>query len=79
MKRTKHSEDQREFFSTVTSKLQLTIPIVLARRLGLRRGDKVLVEEENHRIILTVVRHELESLAGALGSTREQRKERRSG
>lgn len=36
----------------VTSKGQITIPVDIRKRLGIREGDKVLFIEENGRIII---------------------------
>lgn len=52
--------------ATVTSKLQLTIPTIIARKTGITRGDKVTVSEENGRIILTPMKQLVEELAGSL-------------
>ncbi len=52
--------------ATITSKLQLTIPTIIARKVGITRGDKVTVSEENGRIILTPMKQLVEELAGFL-------------
>lgn len=52
--------------ATITSKLQLTIPAVIARKVGITRGDKVTVSEEDGRIILTPMRQLVEELSGSL-------------
>ena len=36
----------------VTSKGQITIPIEIRRKLGVKTGDKILFVEENGRIVL---------------------------
>ena len=52
--------------ATITSKMQLTIPMIIARKLGIGSGDKVAVSEENGRIILTPIKQLIEELAGSL-------------
>ena len=52
--------------ATVTSKMQFTIPIAIARRVGIGSGDRVAVSEENGRIILTPMKQLIEELAGSL-------------
>jgi AbrB family looped-hinge helix DNA binding protein len=51
---------------TVTSKMQLTIPINIARKVGITSGEKVTFEEENGRIVITPVKQVLTELAGSL-------------
>lgn len=53
----------------VTSKGQITIPIDIRRKLGLKDGDKVLFVEENGRIMmvnatLTAIRQAQAAFAG---------------
>ena len=36
----------------VTSKGQITIPIDIRKKLGIREGDKILFMEENDRVIM---------------------------
>lgn len=50
----------------ITSKLQFTIPVAIARKAGVKRGDRVAVSEENGRIILTPMKQLIEELAGSL-------------
>lgn len=52
--------------ATITSKMQFTIPMVIARKVGIESGDKVAVSEENGRIILTPMKQLIEELAGSL-------------
>lgn len=52
--------------ATVTSKMQLTIPMLIARKVGLTSGDKVAVFEENGRIVVTPIKHLITELAGSL-------------
>jgi len=54
--------------ATVTSKMQLTIPMIIARKVGLTSGDKVAVSEENGRIVLTPMKQLVEELAGSLAT-----------
>jgi AbrB family looped-hinge helix DNA binding protein len=48
-------DTSRSFSATVTSKMQLTIPAALARKHGIKGGDKVRIEEQDGRIILTPI------------------------
>ncbi len=52
--------------ATVTSKGQLTIPVTIARKLGVKSGEKVNVIEENGRIIITPLRQLVKDLAGSI-------------
>ncbi|MBF8249851.1 MAG: SpoVT-AbrB protein [Candidatus Levybacteria bacterium] len=52
--------------ATVTSKLQLTIPVRIAREVGIKSGEKVQVLEENGRITITPMRKIIMELAGSL-------------
>lgn len=52
--------------ATITSKKQLTLPAELFRKAGLRIGQKVIVSEENGRLILTPAERLVEELAGSL-------------
>lgn len=52
--------------ATITSKMQLTIPMIIARKIGLGSGDKVAVSEEDGRIVLTPIKQLLAELAGSL-------------
>jgi AbrB family looped-hinge helix DNA binding protein len=52
--------------ATITSKLQLTIPASIARTVGIAIGDKVVVSEEEGRIVLTPTRQLIEKLAGSI-------------
>jgi AbrB family looped-hinge helix DNA binding protein len=53
---------------TISSKRQITIPAAIFRSLGLKEGQKLMVELENDRIVMTV---RPESLTRALrGVTR---------
>lgn len=52
--------------ATITSKMQLTMPTALARKLGLKPGQKVVVSEYNGQATITPVTTVLEKLAGSL-------------
>lgn len=52
--------------ATITSKLQFTIPILIARKVGIKSGEKVQVSEKNGNITITPVRKILMELAGSL-------------
>ena len=52
--------------ATITSKMQLTIPINIARKVGIKSGEKVHFFEENGRIVVTPVKQLLTELAGSL-------------
>lgn len=52
--------------ATVTSKLQFTIPILIARKVGLKSGEKVQVFEEDGHIVITPAKQLLTELAGSL-------------
>jgi AbrB family looped-hinge helix DNA binding protein len=65
------------FYATITSKLQLTIPIAVAHRLGLKPGDKVLLsvsEEAPETVVLTPIKRVIENLAGSLATKRSLRR-----
>ena len=52
--------------ATITSKLQFTIPSIIARSVGVVKGDRLAVSEENGRIILTPMKQLVEELAGSI-------------
>lgn len=52
--------------ATITSKKQLTLPAELFRKAGLRIGQKVIVSEENGRLVLTPAEKLVEELAGSV-------------
>lgn len=52
--------------ATITSKKQLTLPAALFRKAGLHIGQKVVVSEENGRLILTPAEKLVEELAGSV-------------
>ena len=54
-------------FATVTSKGQLVIPAKLRRKFGIRKGTRVAIVEEDHRIVLQPVTEDfIDSLWGSL-------------
>lgn len=57
--------------ATITSKLQFTIPILIARKVGIKSGEKVQVFEEDGRIVITPVKQLLTELAGSLSLPKE--------
>lgn len=52
--------------ATITSKLQFTIPIRIARKVGVKSGEKVQISEENGRITITPMKKMVMELAGSL-------------
>lgn len=52
--------------ATITSKKQLTLPAELFRKAGLHIGQKVIVSEENGRLMLTPAEKLVEELAGSV-------------
>ena len=52
--------------ATITSKKQLTLPAELFRKAGFRIGQKVIVSEENGRLVLTPAERLVEELAGSI-------------
>lgn len=58
--------------ATITSKMQLTLPIAIARKIGIRSGQKVTVSEENGQIIITPTEKLVEDLAGSLKSLKKR-------
>lgn len=52
--------------ATVTSKMQFTIPMNIARKVGVKSGEKVDVAEEDGRIVITPLRQLVEELAGSI-------------
>lgn len=57
--------------ATITSKKQLTLPVELFRKAGLKVGQKVIVSEENGRLILTPAERLVEELAGSVPMPRK--------
>ncbi|KKS14084.1 hypothetical protein A2617_01345 [Candidatus Daviesbacteria bacterium RIFOXYD1_FULL_41_10] len=52
--------------ATITSKKQFTIPAGLFRKAGLNIGQKVIVSEEDGRLVLTPAEKLVEELAGSV-------------
>jgi len=52
--------------ATITSKKQLTIPVAIFNKIGLRIGQKVLISEDNGRLLITPAEKLVEELAGIL-------------
>lgn len=52
--------------ATITGKMQLTLPISVARKIGIKSGQKVTVSEKNGQIIITPAEKLVEELAGSL-------------
>jgi len=57
--------------ATITSKKQLTIPVAIFKKAGLRIGQKVLVSEENGSLKITSAERLVEELAGSLPMPKE--------
>ena len=56
--------------ATITSKHQLTIPAEVARRVGLKPGEKVIVTvRKDGRIVIERVADGIEALAGSVSAT----------
>lgn len=60
--------------ATITSKMQLTLPAKVSRKLGIKQGEKVLVSEKRGRIIITSTKKMVEELAGSLEMPRKWKK-----
>ncbi len=56
--------------STVTAKGQVTIPVALRRKLGLRPGDHVAFVAEGDRVMLQREETRIEALFGVVQSDR---------
>lgn len=50
----------------ITSKLQLTIPVKIARSAGVKSGDRVSIAEEDGKIVIIPMRKLVEELAGSV-------------
>lgn len=53
-------------YATITSKMQLTIPVNIAKVTGLKMGEKVHVSSEKGRIVLTPAKLLLAELSGSV-------------
>jgi len=58
--------------ATVTSKMQLTLPVAVARKIGIKSGQKVTVFEKNGDIVITPTEKLVEELAGSLKSLKKR-------
>lgn len=52
--------------ATITSKLQLTIPMRIAKKLGIKSGEKVQISEKDGKIVITPAKQLLSELEGVL-------------
>lgn len=52
--------------ATITSKLQFTIPTKIAKKVGIKSGEKVQVSEENGKITIAPMKKMIMELAGSL-------------
>lgn len=52
--------------ATITSKMQLTLPVSIARKIGIKSGQKVTVSEKDGDIIITPAERLVKELAGSL-------------
>lgn len=52
--------------ATITSKKQITLPARLFKKAGFTNGQKVLVSEEDGKLIITSVIRLVEDLAGSV-------------
>ncbi len=52
--------------ATITSKRQLTIPVAIFEKLGLKEGDRVLVKKEAGRMTIQPAKNLVEELAGSV-------------
>ena len=67
--------DHASGIATLTIRNQLTIPAAVAKRLGLKRGDRLLLEVDRQgRVVGTPVRDLVEQLAGRLGQPARRRR-----
>lgn len=57
--------------ATITSKQQVTLPVGLFRKAGFKIGQRVIVSEENGRLILTPAEKLVEELAGSIPMPKE--------
>lgn len=52
--------------ATITSKMQLTLPITIARKIGLKKGQKVAIEDVKGKIVITPMKSLVEAYAGSV-------------
>ena len=70
MQRHDHEARMRWHIATITSKNQLTIPVEVARRVGLKPGEKVMVTlRKDGSIAIERVADGIEALAGSVSAT----------
>lgn len=60
--------------ATITSKKQLTIPVAIFNKIGLRIGQKVLISEDKGRLLITPAEKLVEELAGILTMPKKMEK-----
>jgi AbrB family looped-hinge helix DNA binding protein len=65
--------------ATVTSKLQVTIPVRFARKYGLHKGSKIALTVKNGSILVTPYRSIAEELAGSLKAAGAKKKPGKEG
>lgn len=51
---------------TITSKNQVTLPVEFVRNLNLKIGNKVVISEEEGKLVITPARLIVEQLAGSV-------------
>ncbi|OGG13918.1 hypothetical protein A3D77_05250 [Candidatus Gottesmanbacteria bacterium RIFCSPHIGHO2_02_FULL_39_11] len=54
------------YTATITSKRQLTIPVEIFKKIGFKKGEKVLVEEQEDGVKIISTLSRLRKLAGSL-------------
>lgn len=52
--------------ATITSKMQFTIPIIIAKSVGIKSGQKVNVTVQEGQIIITPLKKLVENMAGSI-------------
>lgn len=52
--------------TTITGKMQLTVPMSIVKKFGLKKGQKVIFTEKDGQIVLTPALQLVEELAGSL-------------
>lgn len=55
-----------QLIATITSKRQLTIPSSIFKKSGLKKGDKVIVQQKGGKIEIEPARALVERLAGSI-------------
>jgi AbrB family looped-hinge helix DNA binding protein len=59
--------------ATITSKMQLTIPMVIAKSIGIKRGEKVSVATKYGQIIIMPLKKLVEDIGGSVKVPHELR------